>query len=164
MEASGGNSGRSSAAGDHTAGDHTAGDHTAEGHKASGGDSGRVASGGNSGRSPGAKGRGAGGRKASGRRSGLVRGLHPGTREVSPSGPLIILHHVMPKDNNWSHMWLLRPMRLTWLSQEASHNPKEYIIASLTIKVTSGITSGTTIGMTSRTTIGATNGTTIWIF
>ena len=31
---------------------------------------------------------------------GLVRGIHPGTREVSPSRPIIILHHVMPKDGN----------------------------------------------------------------
>ena len=80
---------------------------------------------GGDGRSPGAEGRGAWGRKASGGRSGLVRGLHPGARVVSPSGPIITLHHVMPKGGNQSQVWPLRLMRLIWLSQEASHNPKD---------------------------------------
>ena len=67
-----------------------------------------------------ARSRKAGGRKASGgSQSGRVRGLHPGTREASPSGPIILLHHVMPKDGN------LLPMRLQRLSQVASHNPED---------------------------------------
>ena len=88
MEASGGNSGRSSAAGSHSTG----------GHKANGGDRGRVAGG--------------------GRKRGRGWGLHPGTREAS-SGPIILLHHVMPKDSNPV------PMRQLRLSQVASHNPKD---------------------------------------
>ena len=48
-----------------------------------------------------------------------MRGLHPGAREASPSGPIIILHHLMPKHSN------PLPLRLQWLSQAASHNPKD---------------------------------------